>query len=210
MCGLGLLVRGSLSDKVEFVFKMYDLGNDGGVSKEELHTVLSSIILSASIILEETVLEARRKNSVTEGMVSGSDSEDQKESPLATDIKVAPDAHLILDNQEALDVVQVQQKVTRMVNEAFTDAKLKDNQKLSKAQFESYVLNFCFPTLHMFHSLLPQLTTATMCTNPSLTLLPPPTSPSLSFSLPFLSTAGVASIPKYSALCFQRLARWSM
>ena len=51
VCGLGLIVRGDPPEKINFVFKMYDLKGDGKVSRKELSTMLNSVVFAAYTIV---------------------------------------------------------------------------------------------------------------------------------------------------------------
>ena len=41
--GLSILVRGTLDDKLEWIFSLYDVHGKGYINKQELYTVISSI-----------------------------------------------------------------------------------------------------------------------------------------------------------------------
>jgi hypothetical protein len=43
--------RGSLEEKVQFIFNMYDMGNDNFITKQELTTLLNQSTFSASTLL---------------------------------------------------------------------------------------------------------------------------------------------------------------
>lgn len=47
ICGLAAVVRGSLDEKIQFLFTMYDLKGNGFVSKQELTTMMNSAVFAA-------------------------------------------------------------------------------------------------------------------------------------------------------------------
>ncbi len=63
--GLGLIVRGSIEDKIDVLFTMYDMQGDGVVSKSELTTMLNSVVFSAYTIVEASS-DHESSTSVTE------------------------------------------------------------------------------------------------------------------------------------------------
>ena len=43
MVGLSLLARGSLAEKLQWVFNLYDVNRDGQITKDEMLDIISSI-----------------------------------------------------------------------------------------------------------------------------------------------------------------------
>jgi Ca2+-binding EF-hand superfamily protein/tRNA A-37 threonylcarbamoyl transferase component Bud32 len=54
IAGLGLLARGSVEDKIDFLFRVYDLSSHGYVTRFELTMMLSSVVAAAFEILDAT------------------------------------------------------------------------------------------------------------------------------------------------------------
>lgn len=61
MRGLALCMKGSLDEKYQLIFEMYNLGNDEGLSKEELMTMLYSVLRSAQRILDVSIQEEHQE-----------------------------------------------------------------------------------------------------------------------------------------------------
>ncbi len=51
MCGLAIVLHGSFKDRCSLLFSVFNLGNDEGVSREELRTMLTAIMQSTNTIL---------------------------------------------------------------------------------------------------------------------------------------------------------------
>lgn len=51
VCGLAVLLHGSFSDKCYLIFRVFNLNEDEGISREELTTMLTAILHSTHTIL---------------------------------------------------------------------------------------------------------------------------------------------------------------
>ena len=51
MCGLAIVLHGSFRDRCALLFTIFNLGNDEGVSRAELRTMLTAIMQSTNTIL---------------------------------------------------------------------------------------------------------------------------------------------------------------
>ena len=51
MCGLAIVLHGSFRDRCSLLFSVFNLGNDEGVSRAELGTMLTAIMQSTNTIL---------------------------------------------------------------------------------------------------------------------------------------------------------------
>ncbi len=50
-CGLAVLTHGSFSDKCRLLFSVFNLAGDEGVSREELYSLIFSVVSSTNTIL---------------------------------------------------------------------------------------------------------------------------------------------------------------
>lgn len=51
MCGLAIVLHGSFKERCSLLFSVFNLGNDEGISKDELRTMLTAILQSTNTIL---------------------------------------------------------------------------------------------------------------------------------------------------------------
>ena len=51
VCGLAIVLHGSFRDRCGLLFRVFNIGNDEGISREELRTMLTAIFQSTNTIL---------------------------------------------------------------------------------------------------------------------------------------------------------------
>ena len=51
VCGLAIVLHGTFKERCSLLFSVFNLGNDEGISKEELRTMLTAILQSTNTIL---------------------------------------------------------------------------------------------------------------------------------------------------------------
>lgn len=51
VCGLAIVLHGSFRDRCGLLFQVFNIGNDEGISREELRTMLTAIMQSTNTIL---------------------------------------------------------------------------------------------------------------------------------------------------------------
>ena len=64
MIGLSVLARGSLQDKLRWTFSLYDINNDGIITKDELSKIVSSIYDLMGKSVEPMIDESTSKDTV--------------------------------------------------------------------------------------------------------------------------------------------------
>ena len=65
LSGMALCLHGCVKDKCRLLFKIFNLDDDEGITREELATVLSSALLSANAVLESTLTQEEDKSEDT-------------------------------------------------------------------------------------------------------------------------------------------------
>ena len=60
-----LCLHGRVKDKCRLIFKIFNLDDDEGITREELATVLSSALLSANAVLQSTLTQEEDKSEGT-------------------------------------------------------------------------------------------------------------------------------------------------
>ena len=61
LSGMALGLHGHVKDKCRLLFKIFNLDDDEGITREELATVLSSALLSANAVLQSTLTQEEDK-----------------------------------------------------------------------------------------------------------------------------------------------------
>ena len=75
VCGLAIVLHGSFKDRCSLLFSIFNLGNDEGVSRAELRTMLTAILQSTNTILytvgyqDSAVLGSQDMNATVDVMV---------------------------------------------------------------------------------------------------------------------------------------------
>ena len=61
LSGMALCLHGRVKDKCRLLFKIFNLDDDEGITREELATVLSTALLSANAVLQRTLTQEENK-----------------------------------------------------------------------------------------------------------------------------------------------------
>ena len=59
---MALCLHGHVKDKCRLLFKIFNLGDDEGIRREELATVLSSALLSGNAVQQSTLTQEEDKS----------------------------------------------------------------------------------------------------------------------------------------------------
>lgn len=123
--GLGLIVRGDLEEKINFLFTMYDLKGDGFVSRKELSTMLNSVVIAAYTILTTTDVDPGKQPVALAAFTECYVAESSGGQPLDSEVSNT-----------------LSRNVEKMVEAAFAaDGQSRpDKQRLSQQQFKDWLL----------------------------------------------------------------------
>jgi len=170
MDGFARFSRGDPSAKMDMLFQLFDLDGKGGITRDELTTVLMSIIIPPNQVMHNNARSSRRVSAASavlnsSPVIKGSDT--PKLSPAKSMATKSPrldapspalnfvqsnNSYFQLDNggansfiQEAeaqpLDIDEVQQRVNAIVKQAFDECDVDNSQRLDAQEFRAWLKN---------------------------------------------------------------------
>eukprot|EP00127_Corallochytrium_limacisporum_P003036 Clim_evm83s144 gene=Clim_evmTU83s144 len=116
IAGLAVITKGSSEEKIEFIYEMFNLAGDEGVSKEELSTALNSVAQSTWSVM---------------GVVRGKRRGSQNLLDIDDDHDASP--------ENLREAQRIREHVDSLVDHAFESCDLNNSGKLEPEQFKMFL-----------------------------------------------------------------------